>query len=338
MTNAPWWKGAVIYQIYPRSFCDTTQNGVGDLPGILSKLDYIKRLGVDGVWLSPIFPSPMKDYGYDISDYEGVDPLFGSFQDLCDVITIAHDKGLKVILDQVYSHTSDQHLWFKESRSSKDNAKADWYIWADPKADGGPPNNWLSVFGGPAWGWDTQREQYYLHNFLREQPDLNFRKSEVRDEVMRVARNWLDMGVDGFRLDVTNFYYCDVNLRDNPPKPAPLNKSRPYTYQQHLYDRSQPETLDFIKAFRELLDEYDNRMAVAEIFCDHYTDRSIEYTSPDHLHTAYNFLFLENAPLTPDLIRQAYDGWPAEDAWPSWSFSNHDVVRARTRWGGENAP
>lgn len=333
-----WWRGSTIYQIYPRSFYDSNDDGVGDLRGIISKLDYIKDLGVDGIWLSPFFSSPMKDFGYDICDYKDVDPLFGTLDDFDQLICEAHARGLKVIIDQVYSHTSNQHPWFEESRSGSDNPKSDWYIWADAKPDGTPPNNWLSVFGGPAWTWDAIRQQYYLQNFLSEQPDLNFHHPEVRKAILEVATFWLDRNVDGFRLDVANFYYCDQDLRDNPVAKSTEDAKRPYDHQHHLYDRSRPETLLFLEEFRALLDRYSDRMSVAEIFSDDPLTRSQEYTAPNRLHTAYNFFLLDDGPLTPQLIKTAVKAWDKSDNCPSWSFSNHDVIRAATRWGPGDTP
>lgn len=333
-----WWRGGVIYQIYPRSYCDSNNDGVGDLPGVLSKLVHVARLGVDGVWLSPFFKSPMRDFGYDVSDYCDVDPIFGSLADFDALMKRAHDLSLRIVIDQVYSHTSDQIDWFRESRRSKRNEKSDWYVWADAKADGTPPNNWLSVFGGPAWSWDALRRQYYLHNFLAEQPDLNFHNPDVRAAILEVAKFWLERGVDGFRLDVANLYYCDRLLRDNPAKRADGGFPRPYQHQRHLHDRSQSENLDFVAELRRLVDRYQDRMTVAEIFSDAPIERSVEYTQAGRLHTAYNFLFLESRELTAALVRRAFESWTSETAWPSWSFSNHDVVRARTRWGGADAP
>jgi len=334
---AEWWRGAVIYQIYPRSFADSNGDGVGDLRGVADRLDYVRALGVDGVWLSPFFRSPMKDYGYDVSDYCDVDPLFGSLADFDALLAGARARGLKTVIDQVYSHTSDQHPWFRESRASRENPKKHWYVWADARADGGPPNNWISIFGGQAWSWDMRRRQYYLHNFLAEQPDLNFHHDEVRRAVLDVAKFWLDRGVDGFRLDVANFYYCDAMLRDNPPKRAEGGYPRPYLHQRHLYDRSQPETLRFMEELRRLTDLYPDRMTVAEIVSDSYVERSAEYAAPGRLHTAYNFMFLESTALSARLIREAQESAAKAAAWPSWSFSNHDVARARTRWGGKEA-
>ncbi len=327
-----WRRGGVIYQIYPRSFSDSNGDGVGDLPGIAARLDYVASLGVDGIWLSPFFRSPMRDFGYDVSDYCDVDPLFGTLADFDALLFGAHARGLKLVIDQVYSHTSDRHPWFEESRA-RAGGKADWYVWADAKADGTPPNKWLSLFGGPAWTWDMRRHQYYLHNFLAEQPDLDFNNPEVRAAILDVARFWLDRGVDGFRLDVVNFYACDARLRDNPAKGGRF--ARPYLHQRHLYDRSQPETLAFIEELRRLLDRYPERFAVGEIVSDEPLKRSADYAAPGRLHTAYNFLFLESARLSPSLIRSAFEGSP-DDFWPSWSLSNHDVVRAATRFGGAN--
>ena len=223
-----WWRGAVIYQIYPRSFLDTNGDGIGDLPGITEQLEYVADLGVDAIWVSPFFTSPMKDFGYDVADYRDIDPMFGTLADFDRMLAKAHRLGLKVIIDQVYSHSSDMHPWFTESRHSRDNPKADWYVWADPKADGTPPNNWLAIFGGPAWDWDTRRRQYYLHNFLKEQPDLNFHSSEVQDAILDTdtAAFWLDRGVDGFRLDVANFFMQDPLLRgQSAVRPSKSNQA-----------------------------------------------------------------------------------------------------------------
>lgn len=213
-----WWRGAVIYQIYPRSFADSNHDGIGDLKGITEKLDYVADLGVDGIWLSPFFTSPMQDFGYDISDYRDVDPIFGTLADFDELVTKSHQLGLKVMIDQVISHTSDQHPWFQTSRQDRDNDKADWYVWQDPAPDGTPPTNWLSVFGGSAWEWEPSRRQFYLHNFLNSQPDLNFHNPDVVKQVLDDMRFWLERGVDGFRLDTVNFYVHDAQLRDNPPR------------------------------------------------------------------------------------------------------------------------
>jgi len=326
-----WWRGAVVYQIYPRSFCDSNGVGVGDLKGAIDKLEHVASLGVDAIWLSPFFRSPMKDYGYDVSDYRDVDPLFGSLADADALIARAHALGLKVIIDQVWSHSSDQHPWFAESRSSRDNAKADWYVWADAKPDGSPPNNWQAMFGGPAWTWDARRRQYYLHNFLIEQPDLNMRNPEVQEAVLDVARFWLDRGVDGFRLDVVNFLTHDAQLRDNPPLAPVKARARPHQYQRHLYDRTQPETLHFLGRLRALLDRY-GAMAVGEIEDEEPLKVQREYTDgDDRLHTAYSFFLLRAPTMTPAVIKDAVAQWEGARGWPSWSLSNHDVVRFPTR-------
>ncbi|WP_374764717.1 alpha-amylase family glycosyl hydrolase [Yunchengibacter salinarum] len=333
-----WWRGAVFYQIYPRSFMDSSGSGTGDLAGVTERLDHVADLGVDAIWLSPFFTSPMADFGYDVADYRDVDPLFGTLEDFDALLARAHGLGLKVIIDQVYSHTSDRHAWFQESRESRHNARADWYVWADPAPDGRPPNNWQSVFGGPAWTWDARRQQYYLHNFLAEQPDLNFHNPRVQEAMLDVARFWLERGVDGFRLDVANYYFHDKSLRDNPPAKTPP-RLRPYDMQAHIHDRSRPETLGFLERLRALMDSYGDRMAVAEIGCDHPMERSMEYTSgPRRLHTAYNFTLLDAHKLTPRLIASAMAGWTDPAAWPSWSFSNHDVVRAPSRFGDARPP
>ena len=334
-----WWRGAVIYQIYPRSFMDTNADGIGDLPGIADKLDHIASLGVDGIWISPFYPSPMKDFGYDVADYCDVDPMFGTLSDFDRVLAEAHRRGLKVIIDQVYSHSSDWHPWFVESRSSRDNPKADWYVWADPKEDGTPPNNWLAVFGGPSWDWDTRRRQYYLHNFLKEQPDLNLHNLEVQQAVLDAAAFWLDRGVDGFRLDVANFFMHDPQLRDNPPFAHP-NPIKPYWLQRQVYNRTRPENLVFVARLRALLDCYPNRMAVAEIASDDPVGTMVAYTDgPDRYHTAYSFVFLRQS-LGADHIRRSVEEMLAASAtaWPSWAFSNHDVERVASRWSGEAGP
>ncbi|UUP16988.1 alpha-glucosidase [Nitratireductor thuwali] len=337
-----WWRGAVIYQIYPRSFQDSDGDGIGDLQGITRRLPYVASLGVDAVWISPFFKSPQKDFGYDISDYRDVDPMFGTLADFDALIAEAHRLGIKIIIDQVYSHTSDKHPWFAESRASRDNSKADWYVWADPKPDGTPPNNWLSVFGGSSWHWDTTRRQYYLHHFLVSQPDLNFHNPEVQDAVLDTARFWLDRGVDGFRLDTLNFFFHSAGLEDNPALPPEERNAvstpavNPYSYQRHVYDKNRPENLDFLKRFRTLLNEYPGAVAVGEVGESH---RGLEligaYTSGgDKVHMCYSFDFLAPDPLTPAHIRKTLTDFDdsAPDGWSCWSFSNHDVVRHASRW------
>jgi alpha-glucosidase len=333
-----WWRGGVIYQVYPRSFQDSDGDGIGDLPGILRRLDHIASLGVDAIWLSPIFQSPQADMGYDVSDYYEIDRLFGSLEDFDALIARAHALGLKVIVDQVLSHTSDKHPWFQESRLSRTNARADWYVWADPKADGSPPNNWPSVFGGRAWEWNPSRGQYYLHNFLIEQPDLNFHSPAVQDAVLDVMRFWLERGVDGFRLDTANFYFHDVELRDNPPARRPEHLPyavNPYDMQEHRYSKSQPENLAFLQRIRQLLDQFPGAATVGEIGDSHKgLQLMAEYTSGgDKLHMCYSFEFLEeyfSAAHFRSRIERFFSAGP--DAWPCWSFSNHDVPRHVSRW------
>jgi alpha-glucosidase len=318
---------------------DSNGDGVGDLPGIMTKLDYVASLGVDGIWLCPFFPSPMKDFGYDVADYWDVAPLFGSFDDFKSILAKAHQLDLKVVIDLVWSHTSDEHPWFAESRQSRDNPKADWYVWAEPNVDGLPPNNWLSYFDGVAWEWDARREQYYLHNFLHEQPDLNIRNPEVQDALLEVGRFWLDLGVDGCRFDVANFFMHDAQLRDNPPNLHPQKRSNPYFFQNHIHDITQSDNLGFIERMRqELFDRYPGSMGVAEILCDSQLEVMAAYTQgEERLHTAYSFVFFRSKP-TPKLIRHAVETafGPERESWPSWAFSNHDVIRAVSRLAGED--
>ncbi len=335
-----WWRGGVIYQVYPRSFQDSNGDGIGDLPGILRRLDYLASLGVDCVWLSPINRSPQADMGYDVSDYKDVDPIFGSLEDFDSLVQRAHALGLKVIIDQVLSHTSDQHPWFRESRLSRTNSRADWYVWADPKRDGSPPNNWPAVFGGRAWEWNPGRGQYYFHNFLASQPDLNFHNPAVQDAVLDVMRFWLERGVDGFRLDTVNYYFHDKQLRNNPaarrPKHLPYAVN-PYDMQEHKFGKSQPENVEFLKRVRKLLDQFPGTTTVGEVGDSHVGLKLMgEYTSGgDKLHMAYTFDML-GPEFTAEHFRfkmkKFFDANP--DGWPCWSFSNHDVDRHVSRWAG----
>lgn len=336
-----WWRGAVIYQVYPRSFFDSNNDGIGDLPGVTAKMDYIASLGVDAIWLSPFFTSPMKDFGYDVSDYCDVDPIFGTLNDFDQLIESAHKHGLKVMIDQVLNHSSDQHPWFVESRQNHDNDKADWYIWADAKPDGTVPNNWLSVFGGPAWRWDSRRRQYYLHNFLDSQPDLNFHNPDVVDALLNTVEFWLKRGVDGFRLDTANYYYHDTELRDNPPKKDVVEGSigvrldNPYAYQFHIYDKSRPENIPFLQRLRRLLDQYPNTTTVGEVGCDFSLETMAAYTQGnDKLHMCYSFDLLTHDS-SMNHIRETMETIEAGlgDGWPCWSIGNHDVERVATRWG-----
>jgi len=343
--DAAWWRGAVIYQIYPRSFLDTNGDGVGDLPGIIERLDYVASLGVDAIWISPFFKSPMADFGYDIADYRDVDPLFGTLDDFDRLLAKAHALGIRVMIDQVLSHTSVEHAWFKESRESRDNARADWYVWADAKPDGTPPNNWLSLFGGVAWRWEPRRGQYFLHNFLSSQPDLNFHNPAVREATLDNVKFWLDRGVDGLRLDAINFCFHDQQLRDNPPKPAELRTGRgfspdnPYAFQYHHYNNTQPQNLDFLEDLRALLDQYPGATTLGEISSEDSLATMGEYVNEQRLHMGYSFELLT------DDFSAAYIRGTVEDleakmthGWPCWAISNHDVRRAVTRWGGDNAP
>jgi alpha-glucosidase len=338
-----WWKGAVIYQIYPRSFKDTTNNGVGDLPGITEKLEYIASLNVDAIWISPFFKSPMHDFGYDISDYRAVDPLFGNLDDFKGLLNKAHSLNLKVIIDQVISHCSVDHDWFEQSRTDKSNVKADWFVWADAKADGSPPNNWLSFFGGSAWTFDSAREQYYFHNFLSNQPDLNFHNPDVQKAQLDNLKFWLDLGVDGFRLDVANFYFHDKELRDNPVLPEGerstmgVTDSNPYARQQHIHSITQDENIVFIEKMRILMDQYPDVTTMGEINGEHSLDIMAQYTTGNQrLHMAYTFDLLGE-----DCSKPAIEGIAEQfnqslkDGWACWALSNHDVKRVVSRWNAD---
>ena len=335
-----WWRGAAIYQIYPRSFMDANGDGIGDLPGITQRLGHVASLGVDAIWISPFFTSPMKDFGYDVSDYCDVDPIFGTLADFDALVARAHQLGLKVLIDQVYSHTSDEHAWFVESRASRDNPKADWYVWADAKPDGTPPSNWQSVFGGPAWTWDARRGQYYLHNFLSCQPQLNGHNRQVQNALLHVARFWLDRGVDGFRIDALNFSMHDPDLRDNPPAPpTDRARTRPFDFQRKIHNMSHPDIPGFIERIRAVTDEYAGDggaiFTVAEVGGDEAETEMKAFTQGDaRLNSAYGFNFLYADRLTPGLVCAALAEWPDEEGtgWPSWAFENHDAPRAVSRW------
>lgn len=338
---AEWWRGAVTYQVYPRSFQDDSGDGVGDLAGITRRLPYLADLGVDVVWLSPVFTSPMEDMGYDVADYRDIDPVFGTLADFDALIARAHDLGLKVIVDQVLSHSSARHPAFQESRQSRDNERADWYVWADPRPDGSPPNNWLSVFGGPAWTWDARRKQYYFHNFLASQPDFNFHNPEVVAWHEETLRFWLDRGLDGFRFDTANYFYHDRLLRDDAadtrPKPEP--EANPYNMQHHLHSKNQPENLRWLERIRRVLDSYPGRSSVGEVG---ETINAIAmmgtYTAPGRLHQCYSFEMFGDE-YSPAFFRgkveEFFAGAPL--GWPMWAFSNHDVRRHVTRWAGLGA-
>ena len=340
--NSDWWRGAVIYQIYPRSYQDSNGDGIGDLAGIVRRLPHIASLGVDAIWISPFFTSPMLDFGYDVSDYCDVDPMFGTLADFDAVVATAHDLGLKVMIDLVLSHSSDRHPWFRESQSDRTNPKADWYVWADAKPDGTPPNNWLSIFGGSAWEWHGGRMQYYLHNFLTTQPDLNLHTPAVQDALLDVERFWLRRGVDGFRLDTINFYFADRLLRDNPALPPERRNDsiapsvNPYNWQEHIHSKNQPENLDFLRRFRAELDPYD-AAAVGEVGdAQRGLEIMAQYTSGgDKVQMCYPFEMLQPARLSAHHMVETFArlAYAAPDAWPCWAYSNHDVVRHVTRWG-----
>ena len=329
-----WWQTGVVYQVYPRSFADADGDGTGDLRGITSRLDYLAWLGVDAIWISPFYPSPMADFGYDVADYTAVDPLFGTMDDFDQLLAAAHDRGIRVIVDYVPNHTSDQHPWFAESRSSRDNPKADWYVWRDAKPDGSLPNNWISMFAGPTWEWDATREQYYLHIFLPEQPDLNWRNPEVRAAMFDVARFWLDRGVDGFRIDVAPMVMKDPELRDNPPNPHPgweHSRLGSWLTQLHVNDHNHPDMHELYRSFRAMLDAYPgDRVSIGELHHPDF-DRWAEYYGErqDEIHVPFNFHVI-NSPWTAEAIRRAVEGVEGAlppGAWASWVLGNHDQPR-----------
>ncbi|MGB5788039.1 MAG: alpha-glucosidase family protein, partial [Pseudoalteromonas nigrifaciens] len=340
MTQQQWYKGAVIYQVYPRSFQDSNNDGIGDLKGIINRIDYIKSLGVDAIWISPFFKSPMKDFGYDISDYRDIDPIFGDLNDFDALIEQAHARDIKIIIDQVLSHTSDQHQWFLDSRENTTNDKSDWYVWAESKEDGTAPNNWLSIFGGPAWQWEPRRGQYYLHNFFTEQPDLNFHNPDVRQAVLDNVEFWLKKGVDGFRLDAINFCYHDAQLRDNPAKPKDKRQGRgfsednPYAFQYHYYNNTQPENIEFMQDIRALLNKYPGAVSLGEISSEDSLATMAQYTQgDDKLHMGYSFELLTDD-YSSEYIRTTVQTLEQQmtEGWPCWAFSNHDVERVASRW------
>jgi alpha-glucosidase len=334
-----WWRHGIFYQIYPRSFQDTNADGVGDIKGIIERLPYLQALGVDAIWLSPIFPSPMADFGYDIADYTGIDPLFGTMAGFDALVKAAHDRGLKVILDLVPNHTSHRHPWFVESRGSRDNQKRDWYIWRDPAADGGPPNNWLSEFGGSAWEYDDTTRQYYYHAFLAQQPDLNWRNPEVRRAIYDVMRFWLRNGVDGFRVDVIWHLIKDAAFRDNPPNPDYREGRPPHERILPLNTTDQAEVHDVIAEMRRVVDEFDARVLIGEIYLP--LERLVAYYGKDltGAHLPFNFALLSapwNARGIEKIIFEYERVLPA-GAWPNWVLGNHDRPRVASRVGQAQA-
>ena len=340
-TETLWWKSGVIYQIYPRSFADSDGDGIGDLKGITGKLDYLSDLGIDGVWISPFYPSPMVDFGYDITDQTGVDPIFGTLEDFQRLLGKAHRLGLKIVLDFVPCHTSDQHPWFIDSRRGKDAEKRDWYIWRDPSADGGPPNNWQSEFGGPAWTFDPASGQYYCHAHLSEQPDLNWRNPEVVEAMLNVMSIWFERGVDGFRIDAVDQIGKDADLRDNPVDPA-WHEGRPSS-ERFLRANQKNGALvhTAIGAMRRVAEKYGGKFLAGEAYLPF--DGMAKYygtaeTGPG-LHMPYNF-HLIGAPFSPQKIAEiaeAYEAALPEGAWPNWVMGNHDRPRIASRWGGAQA-
>jgi alpha-glucosidase len=339
MTEAKWWKRGIVYQIYPRSFQDSNGDGVGDLKGICERLDYLAWLGVDAVWISPIYPSPMADFGYDVSDYCGVDPIFGTMADFDNLVHAAHEKGLKLILDFVPNHSSEQHPWFVESRSSRNNPKRDWYIWRDPKPDGSPPNNWLANFGGPAWTFDERTGQYYLHSFLKEQPDLNWRNPEVRQAMYDALRFWLNRGVDGFRVDVIWLLIKDAEFRDNPPNPAYQPNHPNVQRLLQLHSADQPEVHEVIAEMRRVLDQFEDRVLIGEIYLP--LERLVTYYGQnlDGAHLPFNFQLIHTvwkARAIAKLVEE-YERALPEGGWPNWVLGNHDQPRIAVRVGKEQA-
>ncbi len=338
-SNFPWWKEAVIYQIYPRSFKDSNGDGIGDLQGVIEKLDYLagteNSLGIDAIWFSPIYPSPMFDFGYDISDYENIDPIFGDMDTFKTLLKECHARNVKLIMDLVVNHTSHLHPWFVESRSSRDNPKRDWYIWKDGKK-GKLPNNWVAAFGGSAWEWDEKTESYYYHAFTVEQPDLNWRNPEVKKAIFNMIQFWLDLGVDGFRLDVVNYYFKDAELRNNPRNF--FKGLREYERQYHIYDRNRPETHDVLKEFRKLLDSYPgDRMSVGEVYQEPPGTAKLPASfcgNNDELHMAFNFTFLYTK-WNPEAFAKVIEEQERELGdiiWPNYTLSNHDQPRHFSRY------
>jgi len=338
--SQPWWQTGIIYQVYPRSFMDASGDGVGDLAGITSRLDYLEWLGVDAVWISPFYPSPMVDFGYDVSDYTDVDPLFGTLEDFDTLLAEAHRRSIRVILDYVPNHTSDEHPWFVESRSSRDNPKRDWYIWANPKPDGSRPNNWESAFGTPAWTFDAATGQYYLHLFDPAQPDLNWRNPEVREAMYEVLRFWFERGVDGFRIDVLWLLIKDEELRDNPPNPDWRPGTWTWNKLLRVYSEDRPEVHEIVRKMRMVADEYEDKVLIGEIYLP--LGRLLMYYGEDlkGVHLPFNFQLVTMEGWDAQTVRRLVDDYEAalpEEAWPNWVLGNHDNPRIATKVGVEGA-
>jgi alpha-glucosidase len=334
-----WWQSGIIYQIYPLSYMDSDGDGIGDLRGIRSKLDYLQWLGIDAVWISPIFPSPMKDFGYDISDYTDIDPRFGTMSDFHALLDDAHARNIKVILDFVPNHTSDQHPWFIESRFSRDNPKRDWYLWQEPKPDGDPPNNWLSVFGGSAWQFEPQTGQYYYHAFLKEQPDLNWRNADAQRAMLDIMRFWLGKGVDGFRVDVMAHLIKDAQLRNNPKNPDYRETDLPFRVLIPAYSMHQPEVHELVAKMRRVTEEYQERVLIGEIYLP-ITELVTYYGLKEPgAHLPFNFQLISlpwEAPRIAAAITE-YEAALPENGWPNWVLSNHDKSRIASRVGADQA-
>ncbi len=338
--NQLWWQNAVFYQIYPRSFADSNGDGIGDLDGITAHLDYLndgteRSLGVDALWLSPIFPSPMRDFGYDVSDYCGIHPDFGDLASFDRMLAEAHRRGIRVILDLVPNHTSDQHPWFVASRASRTSERRNWYIWV-PGSPDRMPNKWLSAFGGPAWEYDRATRAWYMHSFLKEQPDLNYRDPEVVEAMHDSMRFWLDRGVDGFRVDAISHLMKDLERRDNPSRRDrdPATRRDPLGAQLHIHDQNLAETHDVIRGFRTVTNGYAGRMMVGEVWPREQRELAL-YLRPDELHLAFNFRFLR-CPWDANAFRSVVEEAEAlleERAWPTWTLSNHDFSRHISRYG-----
>ncbi len=339
MHTHAWWQKGIIYQIYPRSYQDSNDDGIGDLRGILTRLDYLAWLGVDAIWLSPIFPSPMCDFGYDVSDYTGIHPIFGTMEDFDALLEAVHERGLKLILDLVPNHTSDQHPWFVESRSSRSNPKRDWYLWHDPAPEGGLPNNWRSVFGGPAWTFDEATGQYFYHAFLKEQPDLNWRNPDVEEAMMNVMRYWFDKGVDGFRIDVLWHIIKDKRYRNNPPNPDYEPGEAPYNELLPTFSTDQPEVHDIVERMRGVADAYDDRLLIGEIYLPIH--KLIVYYGENGggVHLPFNFqlITLPWDAAEIDATVSEYEGALPPHGWPNWVLGNHDQPRVASRVGPEQA-
>jgi alpha-glucosidase len=328
-----WWQRGLIYQVYPRSFMDSNADGTGDLPGVTSRLDYLQWLGVDAIWISPMFPSPMADFGYDVANYTDVDPIFGTLTDFDELLEAAHQRHIRVVLDYVPNHTSDQHPWFLESHSSRDNPKRDWYIWRDS------PNNWLSSFGGSGWEWDAVTRQYYYHAYLKEQPDLNWRNPQVQDAMYDVLRFWFDRGVDGFRIDALRQVVKDAQFRDNPPDPSWTPGENPYQQLLPVYSADQPELMDIVHDFRRIADQYADSVLIGELWLP--IDLLVAYYGREGrgLHLPFNFHLILTPWRAPQIsaLIDTYEAALPPNAWPNWVLGNHDRTRVATRVGSEQA-